>query len=211
MNRRGGCTSRTKNNKNGLSQDDYTIDMHQNDFGHGSNAAAAAAAAAATGGAMGATATHTSTEPLSPFDNTRRYAPAAATAGGVYGANNTEPYGDYHEAYSQAGYSQGGYSQEGYSQDGYNGYGQQPEYGYYDGGNYAAAGAVPGVVGAAGYDSNRHEINNNMYANNNYDPSYQSKHYSDLTSPTSAGNLSEGYSSVDKPNVKDYNSKPNEM
>ncbi|CAO0803154.1 unnamed protein product [Mucor circinelloides] len=185
--------------------------MHQNDFGHGSNAAAAAAAAAATGGAMGATATHTSTEPLSPFDNTRRYAPAAATAGGVYGANNTEPYGDYHEAYSQAGYSQGGYSQEGYSQDGYNGYGQQPEYGYYDGGNYAAAGAVPGVVGAAGYDSNRHEINNNMYANNNYDPSYQSKHYSDLTSPTSAGNLSEGYSSVDKPNVKDYNSKPNEM
>ncbi|KAI8642262.1 hypothetical protein BD408DRAFT_416805 [Parasitella parasitica] len=198
MNRRGGCTSRTKNSKSGLSQDDYTIDMNQNNFGHGPNAAAA-------GGVMGATATHASTEPLSPFENSHRYAAAAAPVAGMYGASNAEHYGDYQEAYSQAGYSQNG----GYVQDNYNnGYGQQPDYAYYNEGvGYPVEGAVP--VAGAGYDSNRHEINDaNMYANHSYN---QSQRYSDITSPTSAGNLSEGYSSVDKPNVKDSNSKPNEM
>ncbi|CEP18450.1 hypothetical protein [Parasitella parasitica] len=202
MNRRGGCTSRTKNNRNGLSQDDYTIDMHQNDFNHGPTVAAA--------GILGNTATHASTDPLSPSNNSHRYAAAPA----MYGASNVEHYGDYQEAYSQADYSQGGYSQGGYSQDGgynhdnYNiGYSQQPDYAYSNEGvNYPIAGARGA---GAGYDSNRHEINNaDIYANNNYD---QSKLYSDITSPTSAGNLSEGYSSVDKPNVKDSDSKPNEI
>jgi hypothetical protein len=167
LNRHGGCASRSKTTKNGFTSDDYTIDMTQNDF--------APTAAAVGGGAVaGATlANLNSHEPLSPFDNNRRYVAPAA---------NYENYGDY----NQDVYSQGGYSQEGYSQDGY--YPQQQEYGYYD--NAAA--------GYGGYDSARHEY-----------VDYQQKH--DVVSPTSAGNVSETYQSADKPNVKDYDSKPNEM
>lgn len=207
LNRRGGCTSRTKRNKDGLSHDDYTIDMHQNDFNNtnhnmggaggmgGGNAAALAAGGVAAGAGAGIigsnVAGHQSTEPLSPFE--RRYAPAG-------GPGYVEPYADYHEGYSQAGYSQGGYSQEGFNSQG--GYSQeyppqQPQhagadYGYYD----------TGYNQAGGYDY--------------YDPAaagaaaQQQKHYSDITSPTSVGNLSEtgGYTSS-KPNV--YESKPNEL
>lgn len=205
LNRRGGCTKRTKRNKDGLSHDDYTIDMHQNDFAnHGSSAAAAAAAAAATGGVMGAGGLNhkSSVEPLSPFD--RRYTPTA-------NPGYEQPYTDYHDVYSQGGYSQDGYNSQGaYSQQGdyppamhqqgeygmHDGYGMQPQgdYGYYDTGYNNQQ--------QQGYDSTRHEY---------YDPQQQ-KHYSDITSPTSAGNMSEtgGYTSS-KPNVKDFNSKPNEL
>jgi hypothetical protein len=189
---------RSKRNQNGFSHDDYTIDMNQNDFAHGNSAAAAAAAAAATTGSV--TATNHSNELLSPFDHNRRYAPGVAAVGaGAAGMYGNEAYGDYQE----------GYSQEGYSQDGYNNYGQQPDYGYYDNNNYAAAAAPVG-----GYD---HDV----YANNAaYDSPYQQqqqqqKHHIDVASPTSAGNMSEAEftssQSVDKPNAKDYHSKPNEM
>lgn len=196
MNRRGGCTKRTKRNKEGFTQDDYTIDMNQNDFNHSH----AAAAAVAAGAGAGTAATVVSTEPLSPFDNTRRYAPTPA-------------YGDQYPDY-QEGFSQGGYSQEGYSQDGnyqhqapvgdyqHHDYAHQadyhsqpdyqhqvqPDYGYYDNNAYQP-----------GYDNARHEY---------YDTP---KHFNEATSPTSAGNLNEMNYISDKPNVKDYNSKPNEL
>lgn len=155
--------------------------MNQNDFG---NAAPTAAVAAAGGAGL---TNLNSTEPLSPFDNNRRYVAPVN--------NNYDNYGgDYHDVYSQGGYSQEGYSQE-YNNSGYP---QQQatntnpaEYGYYGGGGYDYNGAGD----------------------------YQQKHYmNDITSPTSAGNMSEtsGYHyhhqqqpSIDKPNV--YESKPNEM
>lgn len=205
INRRGGCTRRTKRNNNGFSQEDYTIDMTQNDFNHpgtGAGAAAGIAGVAAVAGAGTATTAVSNNEPLSPFDHSRRFAPAQP----VYGEN----YPDYHEGYSQAGYSQGGYSQEGYSADG-GAYPQQgqADYGYYDT-------AYQQQQSQAGYDNVQP-----VYDNNNVQPGYdnvrhdyyeQPNHYADVTSPASAGNLSEmAYASSDKPNVKDYNSKPNEL
>jgi hypothetical protein len=201
INRRGGCTSRSNKRNDAYNQDDYTIDMNQNDFGNNNHsaAAAAAAAAAATGGAAtGATQTGHSTEPLSPFDNSRRFVAAPALAAGAgagagYAAGQ-EPYMDYHNE----GYSQGDYSQDGYDH-GYNNQPQGADYGYYDANNAAMYNQQ--YVN----DSQRHEY---------YDPGQQ-KHYLDgsVTSPTmsAAGNISEGGYSADKPNLKDYNSKPNEM
>lgn len=203
MNRRGGCTRRTKRNNNGFSQEDYTIDMTQNDFNHpgaGTGAAAGMAAGAGAAAAVGAGTAATavsSNEPLSPFDHSRRFAPAQP----VYGEN----YPDYHEGYSQAGYSQGGYSQEGYSADGaaY----PQADYGYYD---------TAYQPQQAGYDNVQPVYDSNVqpgYDNNvRHDYYEQPNHYADVTSAASAGNLSDmAYASSDKPNVKDYNSKPNEL
>lgn len=204
INRRGGCTKRD-NGKNGFSQDDYTIDMNQNDFNHGPGAGTAAAvglgAGLGAGAAMGATQTMHSTEPLSPFDNQRRYAPTPVM-GNAEPVYNGQEYYQYNDG---QGYSEG-YSQDGYQQGvDYNNYAAgagAADYGYYDANHQQAAayGQQPQYM-----DSARHEY---------YDPNQQQqKHYSDVTSPTmSAGNLSEGYApSSDKPNLKDYHSKPNEM
>ncbi|KAI8375808.1 hypothetical protein BD560DRAFT_391957 [Blakeslea trispora] len=195
INRHGGCASRSnKRNKDGYTQDDYAIDMQPNDF----NRSAVAAAAAAGVGVGAAGATMNSNEPLSPFDNSRHY-PANA-------AYSNDPYGDYHESYSQGGYSQGAYSQEAF-----NNYGQT-DYGYYDpNAVVGAAGAAQGYgLAPAGYDSNRHEIpDNEMYA---YNQAYQQP-YGNTATPISAGNMSEyaSHPSTDKPNARDYGSKPNEM
>lgn len=176
--------TRRRNERNKFSQEDYTLDMNQNDFNHssvpiGTTAAAAAGGAIATSG----TTKIASNEPLSPFDHSRRFAPTQPGYG--------EPpavYPDYHENYSQAGYSQGGYSQEGYNQD------YPQPYGYYDNG-YAQDPYQTTTTTAAGYDQYHPQ------------PGYyeQPNVYANPTSPTSAGNLS------DKPNVKDYSSKPNEL
>ncbi|KAI9345058.1 hypothetical protein BD770DRAFT_186432 [Pilaira anomala] len=166
--------------------------MNQNDFNH-SSAPTTTAAAAAAGLGAGAIATSGTTkiasnEPLSPFDHSRRFAPTQP------GYGEPAAYPDYHENYSQAGYSQGGYSQEGaYNQDYPQQQQQQQPYGYYDN----------------GYPQDPYQSTANAgYDQYHQQPGYYEQPnavYANPTSPTSAGNLS------DKPNVKDYSSKPNEL
>ncbi|KAG1167412.1 hypothetical protein G6F36_012551 [Rhizopus arrhizus] len=112
INRRGGFASRSKNRRDGLNKDDYTIDMNQNDFGPSNTDTTAASV---TGSAV----------PMSPFDS-RRYAPSPQSAY-ASAAVPSDPYNDYHEGYSQTGCSQNAYNQEPFHQNGY----QQDNYGYY--------------------------------------------------------------------------------
>ncbi|KAI8978481.1 hypothetical protein BDB01DRAFT_800060 [Pilobolus umbonatus] len=120
INRRGGCTARTKNRGNGFTEEDYTVNMNQNDFNHPAPIPSPAAVNSTL-----------STEPLSPFDQ-HRYAPTSTNT-----ANYTsEPYQqEYHDVYRQDGYTQDMYSNtHGYYDNTYN---AQPA--YVNGHEYPAA------------------------------------------------------------------------
>jgi hypothetical protein len=156
----------TKRRKGELNQQNYSIDMTPNDF----TVTPAAAAVAAN-----------QAESMSPFDHSRRFVPPTAYDKDGYMTEN-----GYSDSYDlQQSYDQGYDFNQGYNIN--QTYDNAANYDHYNGYNEP-------YYTAAGYDSNRHEIHEDISTQTG------------ISSPT-VNEWHEQY----KPNLRDSSNKPNEL